>query len=252
MTPPLTVELAEVANQFNMMAESLETVEKNRISLIGNVSHELRTPLTSLQGYVEGLQDGLFPGDEETWAIMGMELSRLKRLVADLQDLSRVEGGSVQLKLQDFPVLPLVEQVHSQLQAKFVTKGITFYADGSDSSIEVNADRDRTYQILINLLGNALRHTPDNGAITIYVDYDIDDQIAISIIDDGEGIPAESIPYLFERFYRVDPSRSRQSGGSGIGLSISRQLARLMNGEVKAESEGPGEGSTFTLLLPSA
>ncbi len=252
ITPPLTVELAEVANQFNMMAESLETVEKNRISLIGNVSHELRTPLTSLQGYVEGLQDGLFPGDEETWAIMGMELSRLKRLVADLQDLSRVEGGSVQLKLQDFPVLPLVEQVHSQLQAKFVTKKIAFYADGSDSGIEVYADRDRTYQILINLLGNALRHTPDNGAITIYVDYDIDDQIAISIIDDGEGIPAESIPYLFERFYRVDPSRSRQSGGSGIGLSISRQLARLMNGELKAESEGPGEGSTFTLLLPSA
>lgn len=251
ITPPATIELAEVAQQFNQMAESLENIEQNRISLIGNVSHELRTPLTSLQGYVEGLQDGLFPGDEETWAIMGVELTRLKRLVDDLQALSRVEGGAVQLDTIEFPVLPLIEQVHSQLQAKFVSKGITWYADGADPDIRAFADRDRTYQILINLLGNALRHTPENGAISIYVDYHIDNLIAISVIDDGDGIPADSLPYLFERFYRVDPSRARKSGGSGIGLAISRQLARLMDGEIEAESDGIGLGSTFTLFLPA-
>ncbi|MEM7803013.1 MAG: ATP-binding protein [Chloroflexota bacterium] len=251
ITPPVTIELAAVAQQFNQMAESLENIEQNRISLIGNVSHELRTPLTSLQGYVEGLQDGLFPGDEETWAIMGVELTRLKRLVDDLQALSRVEGGAVQLDPVDFPMLPLIEQVHSQLQAKFISKGITWYADGADPDIRACADRDRTYQILINLMGNALRHTPENGAISIYVDYHIDDMIAISVIDDGDGIPADSIPYLFERFYRVDPSRARKSGGSGIGLAISRQLARLMNGDIEAESDGIGKGSTFTLYLPA-
>lgn len=249
---PSTVELAEVAQQFNQMAESLEKVEQNRISLIGNVSHELRTPLTSLQGYVEGLQDGLFPGNDETWATMGMELSRLKRLVDDLQALSRVEGGAVQLRLDNFNMLKLIEQVHSQLAPKFISKTITFYADAADPSIEVYADRDRVFQILTNLLGNALRHTSENGNITIYVDYEIDDMIAISVIDDGDGIPTESIPYLFERFYRVDPSRSRSSGGSGIGLAISRQLARLMEGDMVAESGGPGQGSTFTLLLPSS
>ncbi len=251
ISPPATLELAEVAQQFNLMAESLENIEQNRISLIGNVSHELRTPLTSLQGYVEGLQDGLFPGSEETWAIMGVELTRLKRLVDDLQALSRVEGGAVQLDTIKFPVLPLIEQVHSQLQAKFVTKKITWYADGADPDIPAYADRDRTYQILINLLGNALRHTPENGAISIYVDYHIDDLIAISVIDDGDGIPADSLPFLFERFYRVDPSRARKSGGSGIGLAISRQLARLMNGDIEAESDGVGMGSTFTLYLPA-
>lgn len=251
ITPPFTLELAEVAQQFNQMAESLENIEQNRVSMIGNVSHELRTPLTSLQGYVEGLQDGLFPGDEETWAIMGMELTRLKRLVDDLQALSRVEGGAVQLDPINFAVLPLIEQVHSQLQAKFISKGITWYADGADPDIRACADRDRTYQILINLLGNALRHTPENGAISIYVDYHIDDLIAISVIDDGDGIPADSIPLLFERFYRVDPSRARKSGGSGIGLAISRQLARLMDGDIEAESDGIGKGSTFTLYLPA-
>ena len=126
------------------------------------------------------------------------------------------------------------------------------YADGADPDINVSADRDRTYQILINLLGNALRHTPENGNISIYVDYHIDDLIAISVIDNGDGIPTDSIPYLFERFYRVDPSRSRASGGSGIGLAISRQLARLMEGDITAESEGKDLGSTFTLYLPAA
>ncbi|MEM9775369.1 MAG: ATP-binding protein, partial [Chloroflexota bacterium] len=252
ITPPVTIELADVAQQFNQMAESLEKVEQNRISLIGNVSHELRTPLTSLQGYVEGLQDGLFPGDEETWAIMGVELRRLKRLVSDLQDLSRVEGGNVKLLQLDFPIMPLIEQVRSQLQPKLVTKSITFETSTDHRSMSVFADRDRTSQILINFLGNAIRHTPEGGRITIHVGYAADGTVNISVTDTGEGIPEEAIPYVFERFYRVDPSRSRMSGGSGIGLSISRQLARLMDGDVSAQSDGPGEGSTFILNLPRA
>lgn len=252
ITPPVTIELADVAQQFNQMAESLEKVEQNRVSLIGNVSHELRTPLTSLQGYVEGLQDGLFPGDEETWAIMGSELRRLKSLVSDLQDLSRVEGGSVKLRPVDFPIMPLVEQVRSQLQPKFISKAITFETKATDRNISIFADRDRASQILINFLGNAIRHTPEGGTITVQAAYGEGDTVNISVIDTGEGIPEDAIPYVFERFYRVDPSRSRLSGGSGIGLSISRQLARLMDGDVAAESDGPGMGSTFTLNLPIA
>ncbi|MEM8858316.1 MAG: ATP-binding protein [Chloroflexota bacterium] len=252
ITPPATIELADVAQQFNQMAESLEKVEQNRVSLIGNVSHELRTPLTSLQGYVEGLQDGLFPGDEETWAIMGTELKRLKLLVSDLQDLSRVEGGNVKLRPLDFPIMPLIEQVRNQLQPKFISKSIHFETSAEDRKISVFADRDRTSQILINFLGNAIRHTQEGGAITIHIGYAKDNSVDIAVTDTGEGIPEEAIPYVFERFYRVDPSRSRLSGGSGIGLAISRQLAHLMEGDVTAHSDGPGEGSTFILNLPRA
>ncbi|MFK7803179.1 MAG: sensor histidine kinase [Anaerolineae bacterium] len=253
ITPSATFELADVAQQFNQMAESLENTEKNRVSLIGNVSHELRTPLTALQGYVEGLQDGLFPGDEETWAVMGVELGRLKRLVADLQDLSRVEGGNVQLRQLDFPIMPLVEQIRSQLHSRLITKSLSFSTDAVDRNIAVYADRDRTSQILINLLGNSIRHTPEGGDISIYVEYELEGfGVTISVTDNGDGIPAESMPFLFERFYRVDPSRSRKSGGSGIGLSISRHLARLMDGDLTAKSDGPGQGSTFILHLPIA
>lgn len=253
ITPSATLELADVAQQFNQMAESLENTEKNRVSLIGNVSHELRTPLTALQGYVEGLQDGLFPGDEETWAVMGVELSRLKRLVADLQDLSRVEGGNVKLLPLDFPVIPLIEQIRSQLQSRLVTKSLSFSIETEDQDVSVYADRDRTYQILINLLGNSIRHTSDGGSLSIHVGYELDGfGVTISVTDNGDGIPTESIPYVFERFYRVDPSRSRKSGGSGIGLSISRHLARLMDGDLTAKSDGPGHGSTFILHLPIA
>ena len=248
---PETEELASVALQFNQMAETLEQVEQNRVSLIGNVSHELRTPLTTLQGYVEGLQDGLFPQDEETYGIMHEEIARLRRLVDDLQMLSRVEGGQFSLEPLDFEITPLVYYVVKQLQPRFVGKGQSVEVVSNDVPVNkmVHADRDRAAQVLFNLMGNAIRYTPERGEIKIELNQ-AGQHLTVSVVDNGAGIPAESIPYLFERFYRVDPSRSRKSGGSGIGLTISRHLARAMGGEITVQSEGSGKGSRFVFSLP--
>lgn len=248
---PGTVELAGVATQFNHMAERLEQVEQQRVALIGNVSHELRTPLSVLQGYLEGLEDGLFPGDEETYAMMADEVARLRRLVQDLQDLSKVEAGQINLELQEFDLLPLARQISQQMQVKANPKNLTIEIDTGLPAALVVADRDRVAQILVNLVSNAIRYTPAEGKITIAVTA-LARTMSVAVADTGIGIPEESLPYLFERFYRVDRSRSRTSGGSGIGLTIARHLAWSMGGELSVYSAGRDMGSTFTLTLPQA
>jgi histidine kinase len=231
---PQSDELAMVATHFNQMAEALEQVEQQRVALIGNVSHELRTPLTGIEGYLEGMMDGLLPSNTETYAHMYQEVRRLRRLVDDLQALSRVEAGQVSLRLETI-----------DLEAQCLVIAIK---DTRDEAW-VNADADRTAQILINLVGNAIRYTPDGGQITIRVR--TKQQFAeVSIHDTGVGIPAESLAYIFERFYRVDSSRSRSSGGSGVGLTVSRHLAWAMGGDLIATSAGPDQGSTFLFTLP--
>lgn len=247
--PPNSEELATVAEQFNQMAASLERVEEQRIALIGNVSHELRTPLTALQGYIEGLADGLFQADEETLGVMSQELHRLRKLVTELQDLSRVEAGQIELDWQQFDVGPLAGRVIAQLKPEIKARGHHVTVVGHSQPQMVYADADRVAQILINLLGNALRYTPDHGRVEIKL-VPGREVMHIKVCDNGLGIPPEAMPYLFERFYRVDQSRARKSGGSGIGLTISRHLAWAMKGDLIAESDGEGQGSTFTLILP--
>ncbi len=246
---PVSDEVAEVARNFNQMAESLEHIEQQRITLIANVAHELRTPLTGISGYLEGLMDGLLPQTPETFAQMSQEVRRLNRLVNDLQELSRVESGQVSLNLIPVAVEPVVQTILSQLQPQITAKELTLTLRPATPPVTIQADPDRTTQILINLIGNAIRYTPEGGAITITITQS-DHICAIAIQDTGEGIPTAALPYLFERFYRVDPSRARQSGGSGIGLTISRHLAWAMGGDITVASEGEGKGSTFTLTLP--
>jgi len=246
---PGSDELAVVATHFNQMAQALEEVEEQRIRLIGNVAHELRTPLTALSGYLEGLMDGLFPSDPETFADMYQEVRRLQRLVDDLQALSRVEAGRISLKMEPFALRPVVERVVSQLRPQAESKDLGLTGDYPADPATVCADPDRTAQVLVNLVGNAIRYTPEGGSITVRVEA-AKRQVDVLVEDTGIGIPAEDLPYLFERFYRVDPSRSRHSGGSGIGLTIARHLAWAMGGDLTASSRGKGEGSTFTLTLP--
>ncbi len=269
---PPSDELALVAENFNQMAESLERVEEQRIALIGNVSHELRTPLTGLNGYLEGLMDGVFPANEETFALMDHEIRRLRRLVNDLQSLSRVESGQISLHLADFELRPEIERVVAQLRPQAEAQHLTIVCDtstlrprsveprsrepssGEPSSVDVitvHADVDRVAQVLTNLLGNAIRYTPDGGTITVTLQA-VQNMARVDVVDTGMGIPAEALPYIFERFYRVDASRTRQSGGSGIGLTISRILVWALGGELTAVSEGTGKGSTFSFTLPLA
>ncbi|MCU0494083.1 MAG: ATP-binding protein [Chloroflexaceae bacterium] len=247
---PGSNELADVARSFNQMAAALEHVEQQRVTLIGDVAHELRTPLAGLEGYLEGLIDGVLPGDPESFSAMQHEVRRLRHLVEDLQTLSRVEAGQTPLNLEPFDMVPLLERVVAQLKPQALAHVLRIGAE-SPASLLVHADQDRVAQILVNLIGNAIRYTPENGCITIHLTTH-DNQAHIGVSDTGIGIPAEALPYLFERFYRVDLSRSRTSGGSGIGLTIARHLAWAMGGDITAASPGPGQGSTFTLTLPMA
>jgi histidine kinase len=248
---PDSQELALVASSFNQMAEALERVEDQRVTLIGDVAHELRTPLTALAGYLEGLVDGLFTPEDETFEAMYQELRRLQRLIDDLQALSRVEAGQISLNMEDQPLLPLVEQATASLAAQAESSGVTLTLARPADAPVVCVDADRVLQILHNLLGNAIRYTPEGGKIAVAV-RSRERQAEVAVQDTGIGIPSEALPYIFERFYRVDASRSRRSGGSGIGLTISRYLAWAMGGELLAASAGQGQGSTFTLVLPLA
>ena len=248
---PDSNELAVVATHFNQMAQALEEVEEQRIRLIGNVAHELRTPLTALSGYLEGLMDGLFPNDPETFADMYQEVRRLQRLVDDLQALSRVESGRISLKMEPFALRSVVGRVVSQLRPQAESKQLRLTVTFPDEPTMVCADPDRTAQVLMNLVGNAINYTPEGGSITVHVE-EGERRVDVKVEDTGIGIPAEDLPYLFERFYRVDPSRSRRSGGSGIGLTIARHLAWAMGGDLTASSPGRGQGSTFTITLPAA
>lgn len=243
--------MAQLVISFNQMAAALEQTEQQRVALLSNVSHELRTPLTGLRGYLEGMLDGLFPANEETFAWMSTEIARLHRLVDDIQNLSTIESGQFALNSTDFELTKLLQRLINELQPQAQSKAITLTLAPHPAAIIVHADPDRTAQILINLIGNAIRYTPDGGEVNVSVQPN-GRTVQITIQDSGIGIPAESLPYVFERFYRVDPSRARTSGGSGIGLTISRHLAWAMGGEITVQSDGLHNGSTFTLTLPVA
>lgn len=251
VTIPASDELAQVATNFNDMAEALARVEETRITLIDDVSHELRTPLTSLAGYLEGILDGLFPANKETVALMNREVRRMRRLVDDLQTLSRVEAGQLSLRLTYCELGKQVEAMVAQLQPQWQVRSIQVVMDLPEEPVEIVADSDRVAQILLNLLGNAIGYTPDGGKILVQLTKDTRSAL-VSVRDTGIGFTEVQRAYLFERFYRGDPSRSRSSGGSGIGLTISRHLAWAMGGELSATSRGPGKGSTFLLTLPLA
>jgi histidine kinase len=249
VTIPKSTEMATVATHFNEMAEALEQIEQKRIALISNVMHELRTPLTGLEGYLEGLMDGVFASEPETFVQMSHEVRRLKRLVNDLQSLSQVESGRISLQMETFDLVPVAERIINQLMPQAVAQDMELVRIVPQNPVIVLADPDRTAQILVNMLGNAIRYTPDAGCITITVTQS-KHTVQVEVSDDGIGIPADALPYIFERFFRVDRSRARSSGGSGIGLTISRHLAWAMGGELEAASDGRDQGSTFTLTLP--
>jgi len=243
-------ELGQLALSFNRMAEKLDQTETMRRQLIGDVSHELRTPLTTIKGSMEGLLDGVLPPTPETFENIHREASRLQRLVSDLQELSRVESGAVPLALSPLNLSDLVDSVAGHLKPQFSEKGVSLDLEITDPLPLVNADPDRLSQVLINLLGNALQYTPEEGKVSLSVHRE-DDLILVRISDTGVGILQEHLPHLFSRFYRVDKSRSRAGGGSGIGLTIAKSIVESHGGHIWAESGGPGRGSTFSFTLPA-
>ncbi len=261
-------ELGQLAHSFNQMAGTLEQTEAIRRDLIANVTHELRTPLTSIKGYMEGLIDGVLPAQPDTYQQVYQEADRLQRLVNNLQELSRVEAGAFELNRQPVDITGVIHSTVTRLRPQFEEKEVALTLDISPNLPAVIADEDRINQILLNLIGNALQYTPPGGTVTIAAKLQIirnpkpaleqsegskiQNRLLVTIADTGIGIPAEQLPHLFTRFYRIDKSRSRAGGGSGIGLTIAKHLVEAHGGHIWAESEGEGQGSKFSFLLPTS
>ena len=244
-----SVELSALANSFNQMAASLEETERRRLALVADVAHELRTPLATVEGYVEGLLDGIVTPTPETFALLHQETGRLRRLVDDLQELSRAEARQLTLNPRPVSAGLLVESAVALLKPQFDEKGLTLVVDVPPDLPMVRADADRTAQVLTNLLSNAWRYTPPGGSVSLSARRQ-GDMVELTVQDTGIGISANDLPHVFERFYRSDHSRSRAGGGSGIGLTIAKHLVEAQGGSIWAQSAGPGRGSTFTFTLP--
>ena len=242
-------ELGELAMSFNEMAGSLEATERRRLQLVGDVAHELRTPLTTLDGYLEGLEDGVIQPRPETWVLLRAETARMTRLVNDLSELWRAEARQLPLAIAEVDALAVAREVASRFEPQAGQRGIALAVDGPAAA--TSADRDRLGQVLANYLSNALRHAPDGSRIALTVSRR-GEMVRIAVADQGPGLAPDQLEAVFERFYRVDAARSRADGGAGIGLAIVRALAEAMDGHAWATSAGENEGSTFLVDLPAA
>ena len=241
-------ELSELASSFNSMAEDLERTERLRRNMVADVAHELRTPLSNLKGYLEAISDGVVKPDEATIKSLNEEASSLSRLVEDLQELSLSDAGKLRMIVQPDDISRLIKETITVFQTKAAAKSLTISADLPAALPLVNIDSHRIKQVLYNLLDNAVAHSSKEGRITVTV-REQNDKVYVSVADTGEGIPAEDLPMIFERFYRVDKSRARATGGSGLGLTIAKRLVEAHDGTIEVKSK-PGQGSTFTFSLP--
>lgn len=248
--PGVGPEFDQLAESFTDMAVRLAEVERTRTRLLADLAHEMRTPVAVLGGYLEAIGEGVEQADEETLAVLRDQTARLARLTEDIALVTSVEDGRLRLDLRE---VGLDEVVHAAVSAStpaFTAAGVTLGSDVADG-LRVTVDPDRVGQVLTNLLDNARRHTPGGGRVDVRARRD-GDVAVVEVADTGEGIAAEHLPRVFDRFYRVDPARDRASGGSGIGLAIARAIANAHGGALSADSAGPGHGATFTLRLPLA
>ena len=240
-------EIARLGQAFNAMAERLAQNERAKRHLMSDVAHELRSPVTNLRCGLEAIQDGLAPGDPARINALYTETLLLQRLIGDLQDLALAESGGLALHIAVIDLDTVVRRAAGHEPTPEVSIAI------EPSARFVRADEGRLEQMLRNLLSNARRHTPPEGRITISsTRHAAADSVQLTVSDTGSGIPAEHLPHVFDRFYRVDESRDRATGGAGLGLAIVRRLAEAQGGSVSASSAGAGLGAAFTLEMPAA
>jgi two-component system OmpR family sensor kinase/two-component system sensor histidine kinase BaeS len=243
-------EMGRLAEAFNTMAISLARAEELRRNLVADVAHELRTPLAVLRADLEALQDGVYQPTPERLTALHEETDLLARLVSDLHELTLAEAGQLKMERRPTNVAQVCQQTVSIMQAQAATRGVMLSIGQADDGAVVLADADRVGQVLRNLIANALRYTPADGAVTL--DCRVDGQDALlSVRDTGTGIRPDDLPHIFDRFYRGEKSRARATGGAGLGLAIVKQLVEAHRGRVWAESS-PGQGATFYIRLPLA
>jgi two-component system OmpR family sensor kinase/two-component system sensor histidine kinase BaeS len=244
-------ELGRLTRRFNHMIAELQRAEQQRRNLTADIAHELRTPLHIIQGTLEGMLDGVYPPDSENISATLEETRLLARLVNDLQTLSLAEAGQLPLHPVQLQAGDLLADVITSFAAQAEEQGVSLHLDlpADPAALALHADPDRLDQVLSNLVSNALRHTPRGGTITLGAAA-IPGGVRLLVRDTGSGIPPEDLPYIFDRFWRGDRSRTRASGaGSGLGLAIARQLVRAHGGQIQVESQ-PAGGTRFIIELP--
>lgn len=244
-------EYGNLARSFNRMTSELQRADQQRRNLTADVAHELRTPLHIIQGNLEGILDGVYQAEPKTIQATLDEIGLLSRLVDDLQTLSLAEAGQLPLHLIPVTVADLLADVQTSFEGQAAEAGITLECSIPENvgNLELQIDPDRMSQVLNNLVSNALRHVSEGGWIRLGAEAEFN-QVQLTVQDNGVGISPEDLPYIFDRFWRGDRSRTRQTGsGSGLGLAIARQLVQAHGGKISAESQ-PGEGTKFTIQLP--
>jgi signal transduction histidine kinase len=239
-------ELDDLAEAINQLSDGLGKQENLRKRLTADVAHELRTPLTSLSSHLEAMMEGLWEPTQERLGSCFEEVKRLGTLVADLEQLARMESESLVLRKSKEDLLNLVKIVSETMTGELLKRNLSFSLEGTPISVEV--DKDRISQVIANLLSNAMKYTPEGGSIKVIVTETPKDGV-IKVIDNGIGIPERELPLIFERFYRSDKSRDRKTGGAGIGLAIVKSIVTAHGGKVVAESTAE-EGSCFTVSIP--
>lgn len=241
-------ELGELAASFNQMSSDLSRAVTQRRQMTADIAHDLRTPLSVIMGYTEMLQEGILPGSVETYTILHEESQQLNRLVDDLRTLSLADAGELPLLKEPVQPRDLLNRAAQGIGPQAEQKGIALQLVTGEDLPLVEVDPDRMDQVLDNLISNALHHTPAGGQITLGAERE-NGAVQLRVTDTGKGIAPEHLPYLFDRFYRVDPARTDDS--SGLGLAIARSIVHLHNGNLRVESE-PGRGTTFLIHLPAA
>ena len=249
--PGMGAEFDEVADAFNQMASRLDASEELRRRLLSDVAHELRTPVATLNAYLEGLEDGITDLDADTVGLLRAQGARLTRLSEDLSAVTRAESGEIQLSLDRRDPAELLEQAFRAADDRAQALGIDLSVETEPGLPAVLVDADRMAQVLGNLVDNALHHTEPGGRVVL-AGQASGSAVRLAVTDTGEGIEARHLPHVFERFYRAESARDRTSGGSGIGLAITKALVEAQGGTVAVASAGRGAGSRFEVSLPIA
>ena len=247
--PSAEDEIGRLGHTFNRMAEDLEQAERQRRGLMADVAHELRTPLSNIRGYVEAMRDGVSERNDATLDILHQQTAHLTRLVEDLRLLALAEAGALSLHPQPESMDALLRSVADAFGPRADAKGVAIRCEPAADLQPVAMDRGRVEQVLHNLVENAVTHTPEGGSVTLSAAVATPGFVQVSVADTGAGMEREALDAVFERFYRLDPSRARTTGGAGLGLTIAKQLVEAQGGRIWAESE-PGRGSTFIFELP--
>jgi signal transduction histidine kinase len=247
--PHLGKEFDAVAKAFNKMAQQLGIVDEARRQMLADLAHEIKTPVAVLEAYMEALEDGVQPLDEQTISTLRDQTRRLARFSVDVNALSIAERRTTAVDAQWESPKALICTAVAAFGPRYKAKGVQLDASVADGLPALWADAQRLGQVLGNLLDNALRHTDSGGRVGVSTTV-VDDELAIEVADTGAGVTAEHLPRLFDRFYRADAARDRQHGGAGIGLSIAKALVEAHGGRIEVFSDGPGTGSSFIVTLP--